>query len=71
MLHSPLIMLVIKNGSQQSTNTPTTIPKVLAAFFSLLNLVYFRDIEMGLILRPLDEVILFSSPLDCEFTKKP
>jgi len=28
-----------KKGSQHSRNTPTTMPRVLAAFFSLLNLI--------------------------------
>ena len=41
----PETMFVMKNGSQQMMNTPITVPRVLAAFFSLANLFSLRDRE--------------------------
>ena len=38
----PVIILVTKNGNQQMMKIPITVPKVLAAFFSLANLAIFR-----------------------------
>ena len=37
----PAIMLRIKNGSQQIIKTPITVPRVLAALASLLNIDFF------------------------------
>ena len=40
-MQMPEMTLVRKKGSQQMMNTPITVPSVLAAFFSLANLVTF------------------------------
>jgi len=37
----PAIMLRIKNGSQQMIKTPITVPRVLAALASLVNMDFF------------------------------
>ena len=37
----PVITFVTKKGSQQMMNMPITVPRVLAAFVSLENLVLF------------------------------
>lgn len=39
-----------KNGSQQVMNTPTTIPRIFAAFFSRLNLATLLE-KVSLLLR--------------------
>lgn len=40
-LQNPEIKFTTKNGNQHRMNTPMTIPRVLAAFFSLANLANF------------------------------
>ena len=44
-MQMPEMTLVRKKGSQQMMNTPITVPRVLAAFFSLANLVTFGKRE--------------------------
>ena len=41
--HTPLITLVIKNGSQHMMKIPITVPNVFAAFFSFANFDIFLD----------------------------
>ena len=46
-MQMPEMTLVRKKGSQQMMNTPITVPKVLAAFFSFANLVTFQGRKGG------------------------
>ena len=41
-MQMPEMTLVRKKGSQQMMNTPITVPRVLAAFFSFANLVTWQ-----------------------------
>jgi len=45
LVQNPDHRFTTKNGSQQIMNTPITIPRVFAAFFSLANLASLRERE--------------------------